>query len=102
MIKAYHAMHLLQKVKGLTGKKPFPLFFQTHFGIHTFGMTSSLDIVILDDSFRIKKIKENLLPNRIFLWNILYKNVLELPPGTIKSKNLRLGKTITLHFVPLV
>ena len=94
-IKAKNAKSLLNKTKGLIGKKTIePLYFETRFGIHTFGVREPIDIVILDKHNRIVTLKEYLKPNRIFLWNPLFKKVVELPKGTIKSKRLTLGAII--------
>lgn len=85
-ITAFFAQNLVEKARGLIGKKPSPLFFQTRFGIHTFGMHYPIDVAILDDKQNVVAMKTSLQPNRIFLWNIKYKNVLELPAGKYRLK----------------
>lgn len=75
-----------QKICGLTlSTKPSALCFKTRFGIHTFGMRFPIDVIILDSHNQVVRIKTNLQPNRIFLWNPKYSKVLELPPGTIQK-----------------
>ncbi len=79
------------KTIGLIGKdKPFPLFLTTRFGIHTFGLKFPIDILILDKSDRVVKIRSGLKHNSLFFWNPMYKKVLELPEGTINK--LRINK----------
>ena len=88
---------LAQKSKGLIGANPvYPVSFTTRWGIHTFGMKSAIDVVILDKGNCVVKLAEHLVPNRIFLWNPTYQQVLELPPGTIKEKKINVGDPITL------
>lgn len=98
-IKVTEVKSTFAKIKGLLGtNKPFPLFLKTRFGIHTFGMRYPIDVVILDDSFRVQTIKQNLLPNRIFLWNPLFKNVLELPSGIIRKEKIQREDKIQVIF----
>lgn len=90
--------NLLGKSIGLLGqKKPFPLFFSTHFGIHTIGMQFPIDVVILDNKKRVRKLKKSLKPFRFFLWNPKYRGVLELPEGSIKTRNIQIGDTVQLQ-----
>jgi len=72
------------KILGLIGKdKPQTLLIRTRFGIHTFGVKFPIDVLVLDDNFKVVGVKKNLLPNRFFFWNPLYDKVLECPKGTI-------------------
>lgn len=94
-IKVTWAKTLWQKTKGLLGtKSPYPLLLQTRFGIHTFGMKFPIDILILDNKNKIRAVKENLKPNRLYLWNPKYKRIIELPNHTISSKKIEKGETI--------
>lgn len=80
------------KTIGLIGtKKPQSLLLRTHFGIHTFGMRYPIDVLILNSQNKVVALKENLKPNRMFLWNPHYDNVLELPKGTINKSKTQLG-----------
>lgn len=83
--------------RGLLWKKAEPVFFKTRFGIHTFGMHYPIDVVILDKTDSIRKIQENLAPNKIFLWNPLFNTVVELPQGTVRKNKLTLGKKLHLQ-----
>lgn len=88
----------LSGVNTLTGligvKKPKAVFFKTHWGIHTFGLRFPIDILILDNENKVVKIKENLKPFRLFLWNPKFNSVLELPEGTVKNDNISIGDQI--------
>ena len=68
-----------------------PLTFKTRFGIHTFGMKNSIDILILDRTNNVVRIKENLSPQRVFIWNPKFDIVVEMPSGLIKKSKTALG-----------
>ena len=92
------AKNLRQKTIGLLHTKtPQSLYLQTRFGIHTFGMQYAIDIIILDDQFTVKKMKQNLKPQQIYLWNPKYQHVLELPEGTIEKKKINIGDKIKIN-----
>ena len=42
------------------------------------------------------KLKSDLKPNRIFLWNPIYIKVIELPAGEIKKRNIKIGDKIEI------
>lgn len=80
---------LLGKSLGLIGKeKPYPLYFQTRWGIHTFGLRFPIDVLILDNKNSVQKIKKFLRPNRIFIWNPQFYRIIELPAGTIDKLHI--------------
>ena len=96
VIKVIYAKSYWEKSKGLLGTfKAYPLLLKTRWGIHTFGMKYSIDVVILDKTNRIVKLKPSLQPNHIFLWNPKYDNVLELPSNFIQKNKLKIGEKIT-------
>jgi uncharacterized membrane protein (UPF0127 family) len=83
---------IVKRVKGLIGEDNLKsLYLETRWGIHTFGMKYSLDILILDSNWSVKKIVEGLKPNRVLFWNPKYFCVLELPAGTIKNSTTTIG-----------
>ncbi len=87
-----------EKTKGLLGKnKPEAIYFETRWGIHTFGMQFPIDVIILNKQNKIVAMKKNMKPNRIFVWNPRYKKVIEVPEGIIKKKSLELNEVITLQ-----
>lgn len=86
---------------GLIGAaEPHAVFFKTRFGIHTFFMNFPIDVLILNQTNKAVCIKKNLKPNRIFFWNPLLENVLELPENTIINLKIKKGDTIKLTFYP--
>lgn len=89
--------NLKEKIQGLIGKdKPYTLLIKTHFGIHTFGLKFPIDVLILNNENKVVSIRENLKPNRIFLWNPRYEKVIELPKGTIRKNEIKLNMPIDI------
>ena len=76
--------------------KPIALIFHTRFGIHTFGLKYPIDVIILNKDGKVVKIRENLQPNRIFLWNPRYAKVIELPEETIRRLKTKVGDQLSL------
>ena len=72
---------------------------KTHFGIHTFGLKFPIDILILNNNNKVVSIKENLKPNKIFLWNPIYEKVVELPRGTIEKKAIKINMPIDISIL---
>lgn len=86
------------KAFGLINKnKAKSIFFATRFGIHTFGVKFPIDVLILDNNYEVKTSKEKMMPNKILIWNPKFKNILELPEGTINSKRIKVGDTLKLE-----
>jgi uncharacterized protein len=97
MLLVKYLKNVFEKSKGLLGaKKPYPVYFQTRFGIHTFGMKFPIDVLILNHDKMVVKLVKNLPPNRLFFWNPQYYNVVELPGGIIKSQKIKLKTKIML------
>lgn len=96
-LKAKKLTSFSDKSIGLLGtSKPHPVYFQTRFGIHTFGMKYPIDVVILDINDVVVKIKEYLKPNKLFLWNPKFDQVIELPNGEIEKNKIKVGEKIKL------
>lgn len=86
--------------KGLLGtKKANSIYFQTRFGIHTFGMHYPIDVVILDNQYCVRVTKQKLKPNTFFFWNPLFQHVIELPEGAVTK--LKIEKNQKLHLQTL-
>lgn len=81
----------------LNAKKAYPVYFETRWGIHTFGMKFPIDVVILDANNSVVRMKKNLQPNTIYFWLPTYKKVLELPTGWLTQHNVTLGNTISVR-----
>lgn len=82
------AKTFLQRLKGLLFTDSLPehtgLLLENCNSIHMFGMRYALDIVFVDQNFRICKIVKNLKP-----WHIAVclraRHTIELPAGTIEK-----------------
>lgn len=86
---------LLAKTLGLLFKPQGTIVaFKTRFGIHTFFMKYPIDILILDKNLIVKKICQNIQPNRLLFWNPKYPYVIELP---IKSQKVKLEDQLKLE-----
>jgi uncharacterized membrane protein (UPF0127 family) len=81
-----------EKTIGLIGKdKEKTILFNTRFGIHTFFLKFPIAVIVLSDDNKVMYLKKKILPNRIFIWNIKYKKVIELPCGKIEKSNTEIG-----------
>lgn len=86
-----------EKVQGLLGKdKAEPIYFQTRWGIHTFGMKFPIDVLICDSQFQIQKIFMDVQPGKVIYWNPKWDNVFELAGGTIQLQGLLVGEKLNL------
>ncbi len=91
------ATTLIDKSLGLLKKSnPRSLMFQTHFGIHTFLLKKPIDVVILDNKYKVVK-TATVKPNRIFIYNPTYSIVVELVAGTIKRSKMQIGDKLGLN-----
>ncbi len=96
-LPAKHLLTLTEKMRGLIGASPvYPVYFTTRWGIHTFGVLSPIDVLILDNGLHVVKIRKGLPPNRIFFWLPVYEYVVELPPGEIEKRGIKRGDKIQL------
>lgn len=77
-------------------KKIKPIYFETHFGIHTFFVKKPIDIIILDKKFIVRKLKTNLKPSRLLFWNPRYFRVIECPHGTIHRRGIKGGDKLDI------
>lgn len=67
------------------------LILKTRFGIHTFFMKNKIDVIILDKSRSVAKVKKNLSPYNFLIWNPKYDAVIELRSGLINKSGTELG-----------
>lgn len=98
-------LNFRESIAGMIGKKtPESVLIQTRFGIHTFGLKSPIDVLVLEKQneeniYRIVQIKHSLSPNRIFFWNIKYNAILELPINAIIENHLLVFQNINLSLI---
>lgn len=91
------ASSILDRMLGLLIKSnPRSMLFKTRFGIHTFFLNEPIDVIILDNNFKVVKINQNLKPNRVFFWNPVYPYIIELPQGHIRKFNLRQAQILSI------
>lgn len=94
---AKKATSFLDKLFGLLYKSnPRALIFKTNLGLHSFFLKEVIDIVVLDNKNQVRKIKRDLKPNRLFLWNPKYETVIELPGGSLKKSRTCLGDKLKI------
>lgn len=96
-MKTIYARYLdstFKKLVGLTGRNSVtPVYFETRFGIHTFGMKKNIDVIVLDENFRVVKLGKNINPGKLFFWSPAFYRVLEIPANSVKIK---IGEKIKL------
>ena len=94
---ARYAKTFLEKAIGLMFRKnPTTLILNTRYGIHTFGMRFSLDVLVLDNHHTVVKVIENLKPNRVAHWDPTHNIIIELPEGTIESSKTTVGDQLAI------
>lgn len=92
------ANKFLDKTLGLLKKESNScLVIKTRFGIHTIGIKNSIDIIVLDRKNNVVGLRENLSPQRIFIWNPKFDTVIEMPSGSIKKSSTTLGDLLTFE-----
>jgi len=64
--------------------------------IHTMGMSSSIDVVWLNQEGRILHIQEEVIPNRLTRNIHSAVSVIELPPGSIKKYHITPGEYLSV------
>lgn len=77
-------------------KTPTAMLIKTKFGIHTFFMKYPIDVIVLDKTNHVVKIKEKMQPNSLLFWNPKHNIVIELPAKTISNTKTRLYDAIIL------
>lgn len=95
-IKVKRLINTIDKINGLIGvKKIRPVYFETRFGIHTYGMKKEIVVITLDRNNIIRAIKP-VKPNCVYFWNPKFSRIIELP---VKKYKFKVGDKITLKFI---
>lgn len=90
------ATSLPDKIAGLLKKSnPPSLLFKTRFGMHTFFLKNSIDILVMDNEYIIKK-ASTIKPNRLFFYNLQYPYIIETHTGTIKKSKTEIGDKVSI------
>jgi len=85
---------------GLMFKKDFPLGCALHLNpcrsVHTFFMNFPIDVIYLDDTYKVVGLNSNLTPSK--LGNIVAEasSVIELPHGVIQSTRTEIGHYVMI------
>lgn len=90
----------LTRMFGLLGRRGLDagggLWIKPSSGVHTFGMAFKIDVVGLDRDLKVIKLWRCLAPFRVTSVSLKLKSVLELPCGTIKQTEMKLGDQIEI------
>jgi len=82
---------------GLLGvKESFAALITTRWGIHTLGMGFSIDVVVCDDEWIVRALRPGMKPHGFFFWNPKWRNVLELPAGTVARTGTAVGDRLKI------
>jgi uncharacterized membrane protein (UPF0127 family) len=73
------------------------LWIRPSSGVHTFGMSFTIDVIGLDKRMRIVRLWPELRPNRMTALVPAVHSVLELASGSIAAHKLALGDEISLE-----
>jgi len=90
----------LRRLRGLRGRPALEegagLWLVPCRGIHTRGMSFPIDALYLDRELRVIAIEQNLSPGRIASVLFRARTVLELPAGTARRTDTRVGDRIEI------
>lgn len=89
------AKSISDSLLGLLKKDIDSLLLQTRFGIHTFGLSQDIDVIVLNHNWEVVKLKLSLKPNRLFFWNPAFNLIIELPKGAIEKSKTVIGDQLT-------
>jgi uncharacterized protein len=80
---------------GLMGRRRLDagcgLLIRPSFGIHTFGMLFSIDVVALNKNLEVLKLWHRLAPFRMTSIHLKTDSMLELPAGQIRNCQIKVG-----------
>ncbi len=65
-------------------------------GVHTFGMKFAIDVIGLDKEFKVVRLWERLVPQRITSVSLRLRSVVELPPGRIAECGVQMGDALRI------
>jgi uncharacterized membrane protein (UPF0127 family) len=70
------------------------IVLRTRFGVHTFFMRESIDVIIIDSNCKAVRLKKGLSPWEIYLWEPKFEIAIELPVGSIERSKTKIGDKI--------
>ena len=90
----------LARMVGLLGRRNLDagrgLWIKPSSGVHTIGMKFTIDVIGLDKEFKVIRLWERLVPQRITSISLQLRSVVELPPGRIAECDVQLGDTLSI------
>jgi uncharacterized membrane protein (UPF0127 family) len=90
----------MRRLFGLLGRSGLNagegLWIKPSSGVHTVGMTFSIDVVGLDSKGVVVKLWNNLVPFRVTAVSWKLNSVIELKAGQIAESGIRLGDSLTM------
>lgn len=92
------AASFLDRLLGLINpRNPRFLIIKTRFGLHTFFLDEPIDVMLLDDTGSIIRLKADLPPFSFYFYPPQYSLLIEMPHGTIKKNHLQLNDKISIE-----
>jgi len=89
----------LERFVGLIGEdNNSGAYFETSWGVHTFFMKQAIDVIVLDNHWIVRSLKENLRPYRFYFWNPKFFKVIELPGESVRREGIIIGDKLRLEF----
>src|SRR6516162_5408420 len=92
---------VLGRLVGLLGERPLKqdsgVWIVPSNSIHTIGMLFTIDVVFIDENFRVVGLRELVRPFSITLPNFRAESVLELPAHTIFRSHTELGDQLVIE-----
>ncbi|MDP3785452.1 MAG: DUF192 domain-containing protein [bacterium] len=86
-----------EKKQGLIGSDgKTGLLFKTRWGVHTFGMAFSIDVLVLNKKNKVVKYKRNLKPNRVMFWMPACDKVVEIPTALMLEGIVEVGNELEI------
>lgn len=89
------------RLKGLLGAPPLlrgeGLMLEGCQAVHMFGMKQSLDVAFLDPERKVIALYHGLRPGQRSGFHARARGALELPPGTLRETDTRIGDLLTVQ-----
>ncbi|MEK7551347.1 MAG: DUF192 domain-containing protein [Patescibacteria group bacterium] len=92
-----HLKTLFDKTFGAIKYKDKGILLKTRFGLHSFFVKDTLEVIVLDKNLKVVKINENFSPNKVFFWNLQYSLILELQRGSVNKLKLKVGHIVKFN-----
>jgi len=97
--ETFYAENILTRARGMIGRNfgEFDgMLFENCHAIHTMFMTINLDVIFVDDSYKICSLYESLSTWLPLVRDSKAKTVIELPVGTIARAKCQIGDAVNI------